>query len=379
MRLIALVTLLAGASAWAEEATEPAPPPVVFFATDSQQWCEYTGGGPSPALLLPISDTQTRLAAGAEAVPGPPEQERAGASQPESPGASDTATTSSSSGGTGGTTTASPGGSGAATSASKPATVIGSVGHISGTVPGTRGPHYCGPDVTRAYLAALHRVYRRMSKLPDSEKGPVDGSYFLKRNGWNIDQWPTPELTYLPSGLSCPSGWCARAGNEKGQSCYMLFGICVPRHVLNDIMLGFTADLAGVPSMMQDVAGHYAESRFNVPGEEHRGHDWKSEARAILMFADPKISQRSYELGDELAEEWGSEFEDWFTDAPDPKKLNEWINANWVGFKAELAKAYPWLASCQPCPVEATVSDWERDWSRHRWRLADGSDVTYDQ
>jgi hypothetical protein len=372
-RAIPLLGLLSGGAAGAEGETEPASPPVVFFATDSQQWCEYTGGGPLPVLLIPISDTQTQVPV--EEAPGTPAEERTGASQAEVPEAGGTAATSSS--GAPGTTTPRTDGSETATGAPTTATVAGSVGHMPGTIPKTRGPHYCGPDVTRAYLAALHRVYRRMSKLPDSEKGPKDGSYFLKRNGWNVDQWPDPEITHLGGGVSCPSGWCAGSGNEKGQSCYTLFGICVPRHVLNDIMLGFTADLVGVPSSMQNIAGHYAESRFNVPGTEHKGHDWKSELRAILLFADPRISQRSYELGDELAEEWAPEFEDWFTDAPDPKKLNEWINDNWVDFKAELAKAYPWVASCQPCPGEATVSGWFRDWSRHPWRLADGSEVPY--
>jgi len=336
-------------------------PAVVFVATDTQEWCAYGDGEPQTGFLIPISDTP---------VPGAPPPGVPG--MPEQPGSGGGA------GQGGGGTQPRGGGSTPATvtSGTQTPAVTGSAGLPSGAKP-VKGPNYCGPDVTRAYMAALQRVYKRMKGVPDAEKGIKDGSHFLERNGWNIDQWPSPETKILNVAGECPSGWCSQSGNEKGQLCYTLFGFCVPRHVLNDIMLGFTADQLGVPFQVQKIAGHFAESRFNIPGTEHKGHDWKSKLRAIAMFADPAISQRAYELGDELSEEWGPEFEDWFTDAPDPKKMQEWIAGDWAGFITELKKAYPWLAQCVPCPDPTPLSEWSRDWSRHPWRLADGTTLPW--
>jgi len=337
-------------------------PAVVFVATDTQEWCAYGDGEPRTGFLTPISDTPPPGGPppGVPAMPGG----RGGGGGAAGEGGGTAA------GGSGGSTATVTSGTQTPT-ASGPTTTL-----PSGAKP-VKGPNYCGPDVTRAYMAALQRVSKRMQGVPDSEKGPLEGARFLERNGWNIDQWPSPETKILNVAGECPSGWCSQSGNEKGQLCYTLFGFCVPRHVLNDIMLGFTADQLGVPFQVQKIAGHFAEARFNIPGEAHRGHDWKSKLRAVAMFADPAISQRSYELGDELSEEWGPEFEDWFTDAPDPKKMQEWIAGDWAGFLTELKNAYPWLAQCVPCPDPTPLSEWSRDWSRHPWRLADGTTLPW--
>ena len=232
-------------------------------------------------------------------------------------------------------------------------------------------PSDCGPDVTQAYLAALQRVYRRMQQVSDSDKGFYDGTKFLGRNGWRIDQWPNS----MPAagGQSCPTGKCDSSGNSVGQLCYTLFGQCVPGHVLNDIMFGFTADLAYVPTAMQELGAHWAEAHYNLEDKADYPDTVEGYVKAAWRAADPKISQRSYEIGDELAEEWSS-------DTPmSGSEIDAKIGADWEGFLSELTTAYPWLADCLPCPGGGTFSGWSRDWSRSDWTLEDGTDITYER
>jgi hypothetical protein len=236
---------------------------------------------------------------------------------------------------------------------------------------GEEEPSYCGPDVTQAYLAALQRVYRRMQQVSDSDKGVYDGTKFLGRNGWRIDQWPNS----MPAagGQSCPTGKCDSSGNSVGQLCYTLFGQCVPGHVLNDIMFGFTADLAYVPTAMQELGAHWAEAHYNLEDKADYPDSVEGYVKAAWRAADPKISQRSYEIGDELAEEWSSD------NPMSGSEIDAKIGADWEGFLSELTTAYPWLADCLPCPGGGTFSGWSRDWSRSDWTLEDGTDVTYER
>lgn len=236
-------------------------------------------------------------------------------------------------------------------------------------------PAYCGPDVTAAYIEALRLTHQRMQSVPDSEKGIYDGFYFLKTNGWNIDQWPAPPRTQISGGDYCPSGPCDSTGNNVGQYCYTLFGHCVPRHVLNDIMYGFVADQVYVPSVVQDVGAHWAEAKFNLPDKDDFKDGWKGDIKAVLQFADPEISQRSYELGDELSEEfdWGNEMT--------ADEIQAELEDGWVGFMDELKSAYPWLEECVPCPEITEFSGWDPDWSTRPWfysgkkRDQDGNEV----
>jgi hypothetical protein len=155
-----------------------------------------------------------------------------------------------------------------------------------------------------------------------------------------------------------------------GQNCYTLFGHCVPGHVLNDIMYGFTADLVHVPQPIQELGAHYAEAAFNTPDGKAGKYPGttKGYITGALTFADPEISQASYLIGDELAEEW---------DAGTPmggSEIGAKIAKNWEGFIQELTKAYPWLAQCQPCTSGVTFTGWvdTRDWSRAEWKFSDG-------
>ena len=221
---------------------------------------------------------------------------------------------------------------------------------------------YCGPDVTAAYIEAMRLTFERMQNVPDTEKGIYDGFFFLKTNGWGIDQWPTPSVSSLSgSGGSCPSGPCQSDGNDKGQNCYTLFGQCVPGHVLNDIMYGFVADQVYVPSAVQDVGAHWAEAKFNLPNKDDFTDDIEGHINAVLQFADPAISQRSYELGDELSEEfdWGNEMS--------ADEIQAEIEDGWAGFMDELKSAYPWLEECLPCPEPIVLDGWSRDWSTTPW------------
>ena len=226
-------------------------------------------------------------------------------------------------------------------------------------------PNYCGPDVTQAYLAALQRVYRRMQQVSDSDKGVYDGTKFLGRNGWGIDQWPNL------GGQECPSGKCDSGGNSVGQYCYTLFGQCVPRHVLNDIMFGFTADLVEVPTAMQELGAHWAEAHYNLEDKANYPDSVEGYVKAAWRAADPRISQRSYEIGDEMAEEWSS------GNPMSGTEIAAEIKGDWEGFLSELTSVYPWLADCVPCPGGGTFPGWFRDFSRDPWNLEDGSKLTY--
>lgn len=231
-------------------------------------------------------------------------------------------------------------------------------------------PDYCGPDVTVSYLAALRRVHRRMRDVPDGERGSLDGTLFLKRNGWSIDQWPDPAVSVFAGGVECPSGDCAGEGNPKGQHFYMLFGVCVPAHVLNDIMYGFTAHHLEVPRFVQNLGAHWADAEYNLKDRDF-GEGWRGHLRAMLEFADPEISQKSYELGGELAEAMEE-------DEPlGGSEIGEKLDDGWLDFLDTLETAYPDAGGCDPCPGNPAISRWRRDWSRATWTLGDGTELDY--
>jgi len=237
-------------------------------------------------------------------------------------------------------------------------------------------PSYCGPDVSRAYLAALHRVYTRMQSVSDDDKGPMEGSYFLKRNGWSIDQWPFPAVRTTSKGEECPSKLCQKPGNDVQQHCYKLFGYCVPRHSLNDIMYGFTADLVYVPEEIQDWGGNWAEGHYNSSTEEEKkkySADPAGYLYALWEAPEPEISRRAYRVGDELAEDWDPE------DRLSGQEIQELLADGLGDFVKELHKHYAWILDCEDCPEEIVSTQWIRDWSTAAWNLEDGTWQVWDE
>ena len=217
--------------------------------------------------------------------------------------------------------------------------------HIA-KIPAEGEPVYCGPDVSAIFMQSLRRVQERMRLVPDNEKGIYDasnpfGDSFMLTNGNNIDQ--KPQLSSFAGRDKCPTGPCSAKGNSKGQDCYMLWGKCVPQHVMNDIMYGFVGDQVWAPEIAQWAGGHYHEynSRKN----------W-----------DPKTSGASYHVGDEISEEMEE----------DGSVPQDFIDAKMTKLMETVGKDYPEIASCLPCPVEGTVTKWKADFSTREWILHDG-------
>jgi len=193
-------------------------------------------------------------------------------------------------------------------------------------------------------MAALARVHKRMKNLPDNEKGIVDAAdplfsdSFLPRNGTNIDQKPL-----LPKGGICPSGVCSKDGNSVGQPCYTLFGKCVPEHVLNDIMFGFTADQLYIPEVVQALGGAFHQ--YTAYGS------W-----------EPDTSREAYDFGDEISEDFDS------GEVPTPDTVQDDLKL----LMEDVVSDYPWIKDCKACPDPTPLSEWKGDWSRRAWTLSDG-------
>lgn len=231
-------------------------------------------------------------------------------------------------------------------------------------------PCYCGPDMTAAYVEALGRVRMRIDALPDSEKGPYDGSWFLHANGSTLDirvapaQVPGAATVNAPTGegILCPTGSCSNLPGPGGTT-MSLFGHCLPQHVGNDIMYAFAATLLGMPYGMLVLGGDYAQ--YTAYGS-----------------LDPPSSKAAYAIGIDLATLLGAS--DYSIEKVDPlfhhatyhhpdDSVPAKIPYQALGF---IQRYYPALANCERCPRDATEpGELVRDWSRSEWTLNDGSRV----
>ena len=236
-------------------------------------------------------------------------------------------------------------------------------------------PCYCGPDVTAAYVVALQRAHDRIKALPESEIGPWDGAWFLSRNAGTMDEIargvPIPGKTNTDgeagANMLCPSGPCGNLPGA-GSGTLSICGVCLPKHVGNDIMYGFVGYLLGVPSDIQDMGGHYAQ------------------IFSAYSSLDPPQSRAAYAIGNyiaNLSDEGGDggplkrdEICKRLTDAQ-YYTLNTAtqppIAHNAVGF---IQETYPALANCPGCPTDATQpGTLLRDWTTSSWTLDDGTRV----
>lgn len=236
-------------------------------------------------------------------------------------------------------------------------------------------PCYCGADMSEDYVAALKRAHDRIKPLSDDEKGPWDGAWFLSRNAGSMDERVRP--VYKPGGQPgenddataganwlCPSGPCADLPGA-GAGTMMLFGICLPQHVGNDIMYGFVSYLLDVPPDIQNFGGHWAQ------------------LNSTYSSLDPPVSRAAYSIGRNLAsgldgksgrtefnvENAGRLFDgapfyrgDGITEAVRRLKAVDFIR-----------ETYPALADCPRCPVQPGRLG--RDWTNSTWTLEDGTQV----
>lgn len=236
-------------------------------------------------------------------------------------------------------------------------------------------PCFCGPDVTAAYVVALKRAHDRIKALPDSETGPWDGAWFLSRNAGSMDEIargvPIPGKSPLDAeagaNMLCPSGPCGDLPGA-GSGTLSICGVCLPKHVGNDIMYGFVGYLLNVPSEIQNMGGHWAQ------------------LNTTYSSLDPPQSRAAYAIGRNIAAlesplVWGGVFNEenvcklmsgaaHYTgnEITTPVKRN-----SAVGF---IQETYPALANCPRCPADATQpGTLLKDWTMSTWTLDDGSRV----
>lgn len=232
-------------------------------------------------------------------------------------------------------------------------------------------PCYCGPDVSAAYIVALKRAHARIRDLPDSEKGAWDGMWFLARNAGTMDEIarPVPRPGADPGSQEeaganwlCPSGPCASLAGTNSTT-LSLFGVCLPKHVGNDIMFGFVADLLGVPWTIQILGGHWAQlnsaySSLDPPQSRAAYRIGASIANADIGGLDPSVGGAAMREATHIIQGGASQ----------PPSF---VSA--VGF---IQESYPGLADCPRCPTDATQpGTLLRDWTTSTWTLDDGRQV----
>jgi hypothetical protein len=236
---------------------------------------------------------------------------------------------------------------------------------------------YCGPDMTVAYVEALRRARDRIEALPDRDTGPWDAAWWMSNNGSSIDQIVRPARKPGQAGkvgaeMLCPSGPCADLPGA-GDGTMRLFGVCLPKHVGNDIMYGLVTHLLGFPSVAQAWGGHWAQYNSTYSS-------W-----------DPPQSRAAYAIGSAIA---GLEGDDLTVDNAaerfrsaemllmGPDAFNPIIAitspsgspVQYMKAVERIQLAYPALADCQHCPADATEpGTLLRDWSRSAWNSNDGS------
>lgn len=236
-------------------------------------------------------------------------------------------------------------------------------------------PCYCGPDVTAAYVVALQRAHDRIKALPESETGPWDGAWFLSRNAGSMDEIargvPVPGKTNANgeagANMLCPSGPCGNLPGA-GSGTLSICGICLPKHVGNDIMYGFVGYLLGVPVSIQNLGGQYAQ------------------IFSAYSSLDPPQSRAAYAIGNYIADisadgGYGGQLkrEDickrlaearFFTQngASQPPVVHDAVEF--------IQQTYPALANCPRCPTDATQpGTLLRDWTTSVWTLDNGTRV----
>lgn len=211
---------------------------------------------------------------------------------------------------------------------------------------------YCGPDGTQALLESITRIRNRVNRLSSSEKGVVDGTMFLDKNGMSIDLRMRP-ITKQDSSMVCPSKPCT-SGTMKTVG---LCGQCVMSHILNDILYGFISNQLGVPWHIQLAGAHYAE--YTSYGG-----------------LDPLSSQAAYMMGNDASSAMGN-------GALSIGDLCSLLNQTSIktsalgstnGFEL-MGKEQGFLKDCRPCafPAVGTL----KDFSEGDWTLEDKSKDHY--
>lgn len=238
---------------------------------------------------------------------------------------------------------------------------------------------YCGPDMTLAYVEALRRARDRIEALPDRDTGLWDAAWWLSNNGSSIDEIVRParkpgQAGMVGAEILCPSGPCAKLPGTGNSGTSMLFGVCMPKHVGNDIMYGLVTHLLGFRFAAQALGGHWAQYNSAYPS-------W-----------DPPQSRAAYAIGSAIA---SLEGEDLTVDnAAERFHSAEMLGVDQAALSAVITAsrgkatlpfaslnavhfiqyAYPALADCQRCPADATEPGTIlRDWSKSAWNSNDGS------
>lgn len=213
---------------------------------------------------------------------------------------------------------------------------------------------YCGPDITEILLTSLNRIRSRVSKLPASEKGAIDGTMFLNRNGMSIDLRAV-SLKNSQDQMLCPSKPCM-AGSMKT---VMLCGQCVMEHIGNDILYGFISNQLDVPFTIQLAGAHYAEYT------SYGGLDPLPSQAAYRMGNDASetMKKRDVNVGDLCSILNGS-------------RLRIGVANNPSAFEL-MAKEQPFLSECTRCPVHKV--EVLKDFSTGTWSLEKGRSSQYPQ
>jgi hypothetical protein len=213
----------------------------------------------------------------------------------------------------------------------------------------------CGPEITQGLLDALTRIRDRVrDEVSDADKGWSDGTFFLERNGVNIDYQMNCSTNSMGESI-CPTDACKA---PDGQTTVMLCGHCIMEHNANDIMFGFVSNQLGVPYLVQNLGAEWAQ--YNSYGG-----------------FEPIESKASYCMGNDVSEALGDE-----TDTLDVEAfcaLLEETETEIASFPVDpdvgnafdfLVKEQAFLKDCQPPPAYCTRPG-GKDFSTTNWNLSD--------
>jgi hypothetical protein len=176
----------------------------------------------------------------------------------------------------------------------------------------------CGPDGTQEFLrmanwllALLRTCDVSSVKMPDTSMGqtsdPVSkwiaaallwAKFKLPELGerrWYGLMWCFNNANYLDFWPD-PIGPCGSCDECNGTITFR--GECLPQHSFGDWMYGFAAGFFGLPDIVIDLGGHYAENKKMFgPGGKLAGGDGPNQEGWGVIRLDPAVSQRCYHAG----------------------------------------------------------------------------------
>jgi len=198
----------------------------------------------------------------------------------------------------------------------------------------------CGGDVTEAFVTLLQRVAERVRALPPAEIQPESWSRFLVRNP------PVLAPAELAPETACPLSAACR-------SSVSLFGACVSKVALEQVLRGFLAQLV----------------RVEDEGSEALGESMREEMTARLLGRRLARTFRLPEGFGESRGRWndGRGERDEMQSAVD--ELRKQKGASGLSPVEMLSNRF---AACALCTAPLGFA---ADWSLEPWRLADGSDA----